>query len=319
MSLNVVKRVVNLKIFFNIFIDPKIYLNFIFILILSQILSLNFKSQLHMIFFTHLLFNYQFLYFYILFYFYFYFYHYYYYFYFYIIFYFLFFIFFFISSLSSLLLHFPPTPPTFSLSSHTLTSPQSPYSLPSFFFSFSPPYSHVAGSLIFPRFFFFIFLSNTTHSWLPHFLGFPIFLFIFSPQSSISGHTPLISLLPPFFFCYFILFILFFLFSYLFFFQSFPSIFFPFLPPPHLTSKDEPHGPFLFFHLPLISPFFLYSSFSFILFYFIFCFPEKPSTAAGEPLPVGNLPPFISFSHFPIIPIFYYYYYYYYCFFSLFS
>ena len=270
MSLNVVKRVVNLKIFFNIFIDHKIYLNFIFILIWSQILSLNFKSQLHMIFFTHLLFNYQFLYFYILFYFYFYFYHYYYYFYFYIIFYFLFFIFFFISSLSSLLLHFPPTPPTFSLSSHTLTSPQSPYSLPSFFFSFSPPYSHVAGSLIFPRFFFFIFLSNTTHSWLPHFLGFPIFLFIFSPQSSISGHTPLISLLPPFFFCYFIFLLLL---------PFFSSNLFPFSSStkPHFqrrTTRENsliPSAPFF------LSFLLFFYTLHFLLFYFILFFVSQKS------------------------------------------
>ena len=143
----------------------------------------------------------------------------------------------------------------------------------SFPFSFSPPYSHVAGSLIFPRFFFFIFLSNTTHSWLPHFLGFPIFLFIFSPQSSISGHTPLISLLPPFFFCYFILFILFFLFPDLFFLPIFSLYLFP------ISSSTIPHfqirttRPFSL--LPSSSHFsiFLYSSFSFLYFYFIFSFP----------------------------------------------
>ena len=50
-------------------VDPKICHNFIFILILSSILSLNFKSQLHVIFFTHLPFNSQFLLFCILFYF----------------------------------------------------------------------------------------------------------------------------------------------------------------------------------------------------------------------------------------------------------
>ena len=38
-------------------VDPKICPNFIFTLILSPILSLDFKSQLHVIFFTHSTFN----------------------------------------------------------------------------------------------------------------------------------------------------------------------------------------------------------------------------------------------------------------------
>ena len=42
----------------NHFIDPKIYLNFIFTLILSSILSLDFKSQLHVMFLAHSIFNY---------------------------------------------------------------------------------------------------------------------------------------------------------------------------------------------------------------------------------------------------------------------
>ena len=154
----------------------------------------------------------------------------------------------------------------------------------SFPFSFSPPYSHVAGSLIFPRFFFFIFLSNTTHSWLPHFLGFPIFLFIFSPQSSISGHTPLISLLPPFFFCYFIFLLLL---------PFFSSNLFPFSSStkPHFqrrTTRENfliPSSPiflsFLHHCRPATLPIshFLTSS---ILFFFLFSFFLSPFNSTGD-------------------------------------
>ena len=196
---------------------------------------------------------------------------------------FIFFLHFFLSPLSSLFLHFSPTPLTFSFSSctssHTLTSPHSPYSLPFFFFSCSLPYSQVANFPLLPspppHFFPQHYSPHSTHSRLPH-LGFPIFFFIFSSQSSISSHTPPLSLLPPFFFCYFIFLLLL---------PFFSSNLFPFSSStkPHFqrrTTRENfliPSSPIF---LSFLHFFLLFIFFSLFLFYFLF--PRKDINCRRE-------------------------------------
>ena len=173
-------------------VDPKICLNFIFTLILSPILSLLFKSQLHLMFWLthHLIIG-----------FYYFVYYYYYY-----------FIFSFFS-LSSLFLHSPTTPliPPF------LRTPLPYPFFPTFshFFS-SPPnfYTWLETIHFFPSLFFFIFFllrhlhsttTSNTHQPIP--LFFPHFLHLYFIFFLHTCHTPPSFPSIFFFFIFFIFFI----------------------------------------------------------------------------------------------------------------